>query len=47
VHDVGDHQIRIRDVGVINDVDAPKSMPCDNLDAIAVGATALRRPRGG
>jgi hypothetical protein len=33
VHNVGDHQIRINDVGVINDVDALKSMPCDNLDA--------------
>jgi len=29
----GDHDIRINDVGVINDVDALKSMPCDNLDA--------------
>jgi hypothetical protein len=27
------NQIRINDVGVINDVDALKSMPCDDLDA--------------
>ncbi len=30
MHNVGDHQIRINDVGVI---DALKSMLCDNLDA--------------
>jgi hypothetical protein len=29
----GDHDIRVNDVGVINDVDALKSMPCDDLDA--------------
>ena len=46
VHDVGDHRIRIRDVGVINDVDAPKSMPCDNLDAIAVGADRVEAAQG-
>ena len=33
MHNVGDRQIRINDVGVINDVDALKCMPCDNLDA--------------
>ena len=33
MHNVGDHQIRTSDVGVINDVDALKSVPCDNLDA--------------
>jgi hypothetical protein len=27
------NQIRINDVGVIYDVDALKSMPCDDLDA--------------
>ncbi len=43
MHNVRDHQSPISDVGVINDVDALKSMPCDNLDAASLGENRMMR----